>query len=1114
MGATPIKMHAMKIRTTISLIAAAQWAFIPFVSAQDDAEEAYELSPFVVDSSSDTGYRATNTLAGSRLNTNLKDVPSSISVFTDIFIEDLGIQNLEELSNYTSNMTIDYGEDEVGGVRSDRDGTTATSATQRINIRGVAATQGMDFFRSITPSDGYRSGRYDSARGPNSILFGLSNAGGIVNSTSIGANTQQNSGRIRVQTEDTGGFRTDLRVNRVLIEDKLALSIATVDQEAEEWQVNTFDDIERIFGTVTYKANENVTFRANYESGTQRKSNQTRAPALDFGGVPLYDWTQYLNANGGDLDTLLGTSSLTLARNNGNEGSRWTNAASEFFGTVQRNTNPRTQNRRYVFTTNDQVLYEDAGQWVFRGYGDQGVSAPPDANWTNGATSNGGRPRVNMPGVLPRTLNTDGTGASKVWNFENYTFFGDFKVNDNFFINVAHNYQKTDLTAFNIGGFAFQVNADANLTRGLDFSAKESFVQQVADGVAAPDRNLTDFDGSGGARNPNFGPNPYAGQWYLESNWRNDGLDQETEATRVSASYDLDTERFGQHRFAVTTSRTEEFSYRTNKQLGFLGRPFNTHWNNPGNRVEVRTYYDFDDPVQSPETFAVGSWETLHGTKHMIDGRELEIGWTNRIPGNGNKAGIQTIDSSMFAMQNFWFNRKLVTTVGIRKDKSDILQYRNEWSSARAVDLTRGITEDELLTGPMPDFEQPEEGDSFDFDSDTTTFGAVYNITDNFGLVANHSDSIGFPDFVNLQIPLGNPTPPPEGEGLDYGIRFNFLDNRISGRLVYYETDEIGARTGLNNNGQYDRLVDLASNVVDEGIMTQAAWDALDAEELYTRNWSADLKDKTTKGVELTMQANVTQNWRMTFNASKVDRVSTNTRKGMEAHYGFLPDPDSPLAWDQIINPFETTTSTTNTPYLQDRSGLAPGGIFDQLVGHLTSLVGTGAAGGATRWEEITTTGSNTAGRDMEIVLFNLNNTRKLEHKGWGLRPYRANWWNAYDFTEGRFKGLSVGAGISWQDNMIIGESDTTLETFTSRELWNTDGMIRYRWADGIGFLEGPFSVQLNISNLLDDEDIIPVSHQNRSGPIYEYPYGRGEVYSRYDVPQGRSWRLTATYEF
>jgi outer membrane receptor for ferric coprogen and ferric-rhodotorulic acid len=46
------------------------------------AEAAVVLNPFVVNTSTETGYAATNTLDGSRLNTALRDTPAAISVFT------------------------------------------------------------------------------------------------------------------------------------------------------------------------------------------------------------------------------------------------------------------------------------------------------------------------------------------------------------------------------------------------------------------------------------------------------------------------------------------------------------------------------------------------------------------------------------------------------------------------------------------------------------------------------------------------------------------------------------------------------------------------------------------------------------------------------------------------------------------------------------------------------------------------------------------------------------------------------------------------------------------------------------------------------------------------
>ena len=54
----------------------------------DDGEEIYTLSPFAVSAAEETGYYATSTLAGTRLKTELGDLPNSITVATKEFMED------------------------------------------------------------------------------------------------------------------------------------------------------------------------------------------------------------------------------------------------------------------------------------------------------------------------------------------------------------------------------------------------------------------------------------------------------------------------------------------------------------------------------------------------------------------------------------------------------------------------------------------------------------------------------------------------------------------------------------------------------------------------------------------------------------------------------------------------------------------------------------------------------------------------------------------------------------------------------------------------------------------------------------------------------------------
>ena len=55
---------------------------------EEKEEQVVELSPFEVTSDQDRGYAATSSLAGSRINTQLRDVGSAITVVTAEFMKD------------------------------------------------------------------------------------------------------------------------------------------------------------------------------------------------------------------------------------------------------------------------------------------------------------------------------------------------------------------------------------------------------------------------------------------------------------------------------------------------------------------------------------------------------------------------------------------------------------------------------------------------------------------------------------------------------------------------------------------------------------------------------------------------------------------------------------------------------------------------------------------------------------------------------------------------------------------------------------------------------------------------------------------------------------------
>src|SRR3954469_11188910 len=76
---------------------------------KDKDEETLVLSPFDVTTTKDTGYAATSSLAGSRLNTKLRDVASAIFVVPSEFMKDAASTDLQHILVYQTNT-------EAGGI--------------------------------------------------------------------------------------------------------------------------------------------------------------------------------------------------------------------------------------------------------------------------------------------------------------------------------------------------------------------------------------------------------------------------------------------------------------------------------------------------------------------------------------------------------------------------------------------------------------------------------------------------------------------------------------------------------------------------------------------------------------------------------------------------------------------------------------------------------------------------------------------------------------------------------------------------------------------------------------------------------------------------------------
>jgi len=246
------------------------------VQAQDD-DDVIELSPFAVDAAEDIGYRATTTLAGSRVRSNIGDLGASIAVITEEFMEDTGATDGESLLQFVGNM-------EVGGVLgnfSNSDGGNGT-VESRVNpqrgqrVRGlVSANLTRDYFQTDIPFDSYNTSRVVVNRGPNSILFGLGSPGGVINNNLKRAYIGQDTTEVAFRFDHRGSMRGTFDIARTLVDDRLAIRIAGLREEQKYKQDPAFTDDTRMYlaWEATLFKNENsnwlgrTSVRGSYERG-------------------------------------------------------------------------------------------------------------------------------------------------------------------------------------------------------------------------------------------------------------------------------------------------------------------------------------------------------------------------------------------------------------------------------------------------------------------------------------------------------------------------------------------------------------------------------------------------------------------------------------------------------------------------------------------------------------------------------------------------------------------------------------------------------------------------------------------------------------------------------
>lgn len=748
----------------------------------DSDNSIIELSPFEVSTDDYTGYTATTTQAGSRLNSKVGDLAAAITIMTPDFLEDIGATNLQEALAFAPNTEYQ----EFRNANPDNQAQFNNTVYRVRGFEGGNSGLSRGFFRTAISADTYNTERLTFSRGPNSILYGSGAVYGIIDNVPKQAR-YENSGKVGVRVDDEGSYRTTFDYNRELIEGKLALRIAGLKEDIESWQNNVTDTSERIYLAARIDPTPSTTVHMNFESTDDFNTITTPFTASEnyrlwqVAGSPLYN-----PSVGGPFP--LGTQSAG-------------------------------GNRLVAAGYGNSRIYNRAGTAISQGYRVDGFTMYP----------------AQQDSLFPEGTVPFAPNQSRSQKAEVFSASIEQRITDNF----------TVLLAYNNESIEFDTRL-SNITPFVYYDVNSHFAD--------------------GAVNPNAG-RPYFEK--RENRWN--FLPTDTETLRLTAAYDLDlTEKsswLGRHRIAALAEREEaetlhdKFDLRNHTPAAFNainGTNINTNITNGQNIILDRLYFTPGDPSSIQVDFF--DFASFVSPRNLAPG--IDAAWTRNRGPNRDRFETDTLSASA---QSFWFNDRLITTLGVRRDEA------KQFTAPNSRGADRQFIDPLQQTFPTTP--------SRDLTFDTSSVGAVLKVTDWFSLTYNKSDNVS--RLSSRRDYFGNSVAAPSGEGEDYGFRVDLMEGKLSVGLTWFDTNLVNDEQLSQRNRAGGARLSMPDNIA--RIQETLNPSIFDATLSSTSNISF-VRDFEATGTELTVVYTPVRNWRMALNVGQKENLLSNMGKAYRAY--------------------------------------------------------------------------------------------------------------------------------------------------------------------------------------------------------------------------------------
>ncbi|MEX0321539.1 MAG: TonB-dependent receptor plug domain-containing protein [Puniceicoccaceae bacterium] len=1128
-------------KTTFAILASGLVAFSLGLSAQDeDDDNIFELSPFVVDTSEDVGYLATTTLAGSRLNMQLRDVGSAVSVMTEEFMEDTGATNANTLLSYGLNTEVAAGDQGNYAAASVSADTRQSNKSSRLNpqggqrIRGLAsATLTRDYFLTSIPFDKFNTSQVTVSRGPNSLLFGIGSPGGVINSGIKQAMIGNDFGEVSVRIGERESYRVSLDYNKVLVDDRLAIRIAALDAETNYQQKPAYENSDRYFIAVNAVLAKNdkvgwlgeTILRGNFEDGNIK--------GTPVNTIPLFDAMSSWFGLPDNVDEIRAITGTTPAPFEANYQPKWTvdNSTGAYPAPDLENFGPN----RNAYWEHLPVVYNDPSatestvglpnpaidgvlarvQWA---------KTPDEPDWGRAdlifsesyfGQNRGGGSALRAPGFsYPNIIDTN------VYDNRKMLLAGTSQWVNHYF--DVKNLRLEQTFWDNRAGIEFAYNKEAYereehmpMTNGHRQSIFVDLNEKLSNGKV----------------NPNLG-RPMMFDMGTDDRHRNL---TDREAYQATAFYNLDfsendgwTKWFGRHVLTgfLGTQRIDNTTYQHRAVMEDLSpaTDIRSYQNNKlhawrrniptvvylGPSMLGSEYQSLSDVVitdywrgRTPQTGDIvtveyQTWTPTYKGPEFHDDRffTADFGIQEYLINGGRSR--REIDSEVFSVQSNWLKDHIVTVLGWRTDTmTDTRRVQNsvyneinpETSNFRypSGEMDAGS----FILGTEPEDITSQSGNTF-------TASIVGHVPKNWlKLPYDSTISFHFNESENFSASgvrrnvYTEIIPAPTGETTEYGLTVHALEDRLSIRMNWFETSNlysvgtsVGAPGWIGNGMNRWRDAETGGMTFEEAMALNTELTGVDVSHLFSGY--QDIYD-----LALSMLPPVIRDrWEGwdEGGTGKFGVWTPNAGQGDSQDFvakGFEVDIVGSITrnWTVALNIAEQETITSNSSPASSEFAFT---VAENIANSpLQNMIDSPNLSEPQTWSQ---RWLRSAVNPMVAALAKDGQVSQEQRK------WRINFVNNYTFSDGRLKGLQLGGAVRWQDKVATGyeievTEDGRVLPFIDRPFYGEDELgvdlwVKYSKAltDKIDWM-----IQVNIRNAYQNNDEFI--------PIVTNPDGRHAIY-------------------